>query len=95
MDYNVEQIGRVRAQWMLLTTLFLDQLHQSPAAHQGVNTYLMQLDSLEYGVVEQVLDNAQVLDSGRSLSQTPTGAFLALSALQGKIERSRFNTSGI
>jgi hypothetical protein len=66
MDYNVEQICRVSTVRTLLTTLFLDQLHQSPAAHQGVNAYLMQLDSLEYDVVEQVLDNVQVLNSGRN-----------------------------
>jgi hypothetical protein len=39
---------------------FLDQLHQPTASHQDVNTYLGQLDDLDYDRIEFVFDNVQV-----------------------------------
>jgi hypothetical protein len=62
METNVESICLVcmPADAFILIVQFLDQLHQPTAYHQDANTYLGQLDDLDYDRVEFIFDNVQV-----------------------------------
>lgn len=72
---------------------FLDELHQPTAVLQDVNIVLGQLDNLDYDIVELILDHVQVLISKtKTYKQTTTAAFIAASALQRKIERTKYNS---
>lgn len=78
---------------LTLNLQFLDELQQSTAVPPDVNIVLGQLDNLDYDVVELILDHVQVVVSKiKTYKQTTTAAFIAASALQRKIERTKYNS---